>query len=196
MKEHEINQLNNFIMGWYGDPVISDELIELHDKSDAKFVAQVGSNNQRVVNPAIKDSIDVSLGPDYLNDSLYGDHIRECVRLYTEKYPFSKVNGVFPYEGVNIQKYPPGGGFKIWHHEKMEPVFPEVARHFVFMTYLNNVQDGGGTEFAHQGVKIRADKGLTLIWPADWTYTHRGEISPSQQKYIATGWLHLMEAQK
>jgi hypothetical protein len=31
-------------------------------------------------------------------------------------------------------------------------------------------------------------KGLTLIWPAIWTHPHRGVVSPTQTKYIATGW--------
>lgn len=193
MKEHEINSMGMFILGWYGDPTNADSLVEIYNNTEIKTIAPVGYSGNRVINKNIKDSSDVSLGPEFLNDSWYGAHIRECVRLYFEKYPLSKVNGVFPAEGVNIQKYPIGGGFKVWHHERMEPVFPEVARHFVFMTYLNDVPDGG-TEFFHQGIKIRADKGLTLIWPADWTYTHRGEVSHTKEKIIATGWLHLLES--
>ena len=56
------------------------------------------------------------------------------------------------------------------------------------MTFLNTVTDGGGTEFYWQNLKINAVKGLTLIWPTDFTHTHRGIISPTQEKYIATGW--------
>ena len=56
------------------------------------------------------------------------------------------------------------------------------------MTYLNDVTDGGETEFMYQKLKIKPKKGLTLIWPADWTHTHRGIPSMTQVKYIATGW--------
>ena len=38
---------------------------------------------------------------------------------------------------------------------------------------------------------VQPRKGLTVIWPADWTHTHRGVPSPSQDKYIATGWYNL-----
>ena len=55
------------------------------------------------------------------------------------------------------------------------------------MTYLNDVEDGG-TEFYYQGLKTKAEKGLTLIWPSDFTHTHRGIISNTKEKYIATGW--------
>jgi hypothetical protein len=42
------------------------------------------------------------------------------------------------------------------------------------MTYLNDVTDGGETGFFYQDVKIKPQKGLTLIWPAIWTHTHKG----------------------
>jgi len=56
------------------------------------------------------------------------------------------------------------------------------------MTYLNDVTDEGGTEFFHQKLKVSPEKGLTLIWPVDWTHLHRGVPSPTQEKYIITGW--------
>ena len=60
-------------------------------------------------------------------------------------------------------------------------------RILVFMTYLNDVKDGG-TEFLYQKLTTPAKKGLTLIWPTDFTHTHRGVISQTKEKYIATGW--------
>ena len=56
------------------------------------------------------------------------------------------------------------------------------------MTYLNDVRDGGETEFFHQNLRVAARRGLTLIWPADWTHTHRGIVSPTEEKIIVTGW--------
>ena len=56
------------------------------------------------------------------------------------------------------------------------------------MTYLNDVHDGGGTDFKYQGKRQHARKGKTLIWPSDFTHTHRGEPSPTEEKYVATGW--------
>ena len=58
------------------------------------------------------------------------------------------------------------------------------------MTYLNDVEDGGGTEFKYQGLRHNAKKGKTLIWPSDFTHTHRGQKSPTQEKYIATSWFN------
>ena len=33
--------------------------------------------------------------------------------------------------------------------------------------------------------------GKTLIWPAEWTHAHKGNIVESGTKYIATGWINL-----
>ena len=59
----------------------------------------------------------------------------------------------------------------------------------VFLHY-NDVKDGG-THFKYQKVTTPAIKGLTIIWPPDWTHTHKGQIS-DDKKIIATGWFRLI----
>ena len=88
----------------------------------------------------------------------------------------------------NIQSYAPGEGFTDWHHERgtTEGIIGE--RSLVFMTYLNTVPDGG-THFKHQQLKVEAESGKTVIWPADFTHTHCGEVSDTDQKHIVTGWI-------
>ena len=56
------------------------------------------------------------------------------------------------------------------------------------MTYLNDVPDGG-THFKYQDLTTPAEKGLTLIWPTDFSHTHKGQITKQHEKYILTGWL-------
>ena len=87
---------------------------------------------------------------------------------------------------LNIQHYEPGGGFKIFHCENSTK--DTINRHLVFMTYLNDVNDGG-TIFKYQNLITPATKGSTLIWPVNWTHTHKGQISGTSEKYIITGWL-------
>ena len=58
------------------------------------------------------------------------------------------------------------------------------------MLYLNNVPDGG-TEFKYQNIITPAVKGNLIIWPADFTHTHKGVISKTKEKYIATGWFKM-----
>jgi hypothetical protein len=56
------------------------------------------------------------------------------------------------------------------------------------MVYLNTVTDRGETEFLYQHHFEEAKQGTLLIWPSDWTHTHRGISSPTQTKYVLTGW--------
>lgn len=187
MIEHEINSKNNFIMGWYIDPEICDKLINLHKTSPDVGPGMCGLD--KVVDKELKDSSDLMIGPGKV-PYYYLTQLFNCLDLYYKKYPTAAVNGVDMIEQTQLQYYPPGGGFKKWHMEKQGLDWPIVTRHLVFLTYLNTVNDGGGTEFMYQGTTVRAEKGLTLIWPPEWTFTHRGEVSPTEEKYIITGWIN------
>ena len=92
----------------------------------------------------------------------------------------------------NIQSYAPGEGFLNWHNERgtTEGIIGE--RSLVFMTYLNSVPDGP-THFKHQQLKVEAETGKTIIWPADFTHTHCGEVSETESKHIVTGWITITE---
>ena len=64
---------------------------------------------------------------------------------------------------------------------------PDIITVYV---YLNDVEDGATTNFNHYEIKIKPEIGKTLIWPAEWTHAHTGEVLNSGTKYIITGWMH------
>ena len=110
--------------------------------------------------------------------------------LYAEKFSYIKKNAHFNIrEVLNFQHYPIGGGFKVWHCERTGP--KRNNRILVFMTYLNTVKNGG-TIFKYQNITIPCIKGLTLIWPTDFTHLHKGQISKTKEKYIITGWYNFI----
>lgn len=191
MKEHEINQLNNFIAGWYDDTEICDKLISFHKNSPNKQNGKVGNPENPTLNSKIKESTDCYLSP---NENLFFEYISYVQRIvdrYRQLYPYSDYYGPWSIiEDINVQHYKPGQAFHAWHTERIRVEQPQGSRHLVFMTYLNDVTDCGETEFFHQNIKIKPEKGLTIIWPADWTFTHRGVPSLTQEKYITTGWFN------
>ena len=192
MREHLVNKLDNFIGGWYMDDVsLMDDIIQYHKTSENKSDGVYLKNNEPVVDKTRKNSIDCFLDFDTVLSKRYNDHLQKVLDLYIEKYKFCNFYCKFTIKDyTNIQYYPPNGGYYAWHTERCD-TYPSVAnRHLTFMTYLNDVDDAGETEFYHQNLKIKPEKGLTLIWGSDWTFTHRGIPSPSQEKYIVTGWLH------
>ena len=88
--------------------------------------------------------------------------------------------------GINFQRYLPGEGYKVSHCEVPGPHISN--RMLVWMFYLNDVEDQGGTEFQFQNHVCKAEEGKLVIWPPYWTHYHRGIVSPTETKYIITGW--------
>jgi hypothetical protein len=177
--------MNNFILeSSIEDLSICDELIEFHKNSFDKGPGSISGRIDRTM----KSSTDTVLSNGELSFKYFSE-LHKCVDEYTKTYLYSSNCGKWGIrEAVNIQHYSPGEGFYIWHTERNDNNSPSVYRHLVFMTYLNDVDDEGETEFFYQGIKVKPKKGKTLIWPADWTHTHRGITSPTQEKYIITGW--------
>ena len=91
----------------------------------------------------------------------------------------------------NIQKYEIGGHVNKWHTERSH--ISTSHRILAWITYLNDVEVGGETEFLYYNKKIKPEKGKTLIWPAEWTHAHTGSILKSGSKYIITGWFNFAE---
>lgn len=179
-------------MGWYADDTsFCDQLVKIHNETPHKGEGIIGNFG---VDKTRKESIDSSFFPDTLNWLEYGKVLQDCVDKYLTKYKYAKGQKLCINDLFNVQYYPPGGGYKMWHSERNDSSEINLTRHLVFMTYLNDVTGKdceGGTEFFYQDVKIAAEKGLTLIWPSDWTHTHKGIVSENNEKYIVTGWIHL-----
>tara|TARA_A100001011_G_scaffold342011_1_gene375228 strand:- start:1019 stop:1615 length:597 start_codon:yes stop_codon:yes gene_type:complete len=198
MREYPLNQVNNFIEGYYlNDLTICDKLIKLFETSDRRKVGQVGSG---VVREDIKQSTDVNLFREdiekYDEVRLYMGELSNALNLYKKKYIYcdEKIQN-WGLEGhFNIQKYVPGQAFHGMHCERAGTATSK--RHLVWMTFLNDVKEGGETEFFYQKVKIKPEKGLTLLWSADWTFMHRGLTTISENKYIITGWFEYKDDEK
>jgi prolyl 4-hydroxylase len=179
------------------DTTICKKLIQYHEKDKEKSSGLCYFKGGLDVNREYKDSIDSKINPSRRVFKQYYEQLKIVTSNYIKKFPscnFYSPWGII--EEGNVQHYRPNGGFKIWHSERVSVKMPTSTRHLVFMTYLNDVTDGGETEFLNQGIKVSPKEGLTLIWPADWTHTHRGIPSPTQDKYIITGWFNYLEREK
>jgi prolyl 4-hydroxylase len=142
-----------------------------------------------------KKRTDIKVKPNTLDDFKFKclkDYIKElhkCFKDYNDQWPLLKYYAKnLDIGSFNIGKYTPGGHFGTIHTERAS--LQTLHRVFAWMTYLNDVDDGGTTNFTHYDIKIKPEVGKTLIWPAEWTHAHSGEILNSGEKYIITGWMH------
>jgi len=189
MKSHTVNNKPYFICGWYINKNICNDLIKYFENSPNKTPGALGLDGKFGVDKKAKSSTDVHITLNNQDKEIlnYYTHLSKVVEAYKKKYKYCHLKqdkwGMM--EGWNLQRYKPKEGYFVEHFERN--TF-NSNRHLTFMTYLNDVKDGGETEFYYQKLKIKPEQGLTLIWGVDWTFTHKGITSPTETKYIATGW--------
>jgi hypothetical protein len=110
-----------------------------------------------------------------------------CYRPYVEKYSVLKDYVSHKIYRIKIQRTLPGQGYHAWHTENMTR---EVSnRLMTFIVYLNDVEEGGETEFLYQHKRVKPKTGTCVLWPTTYTHPHRGNPPLKGEKYILTGWV-------
>ena len=179
------------------DTSICDKLIDWFQNSNFSITRRLPGETITGVSDS-KKSTDLTIHPFEKHYApLIDEYLKQLFVIgqeYIDKYP--ACNAYSPWgiiESINIQWYKPGEGFYKWHTERCNSMHPCNSRHLVWMTYLNDINEGGGTDFMHQNYTVKPKKGKTVIWPSDWTYTHKGQIAPNEHKYIITGWFNYLD---
>ena len=147
-----------------------------------------------------KDSQDRTMSffrDGYFQDNLVNQTILKSINFFIEKYKeenpeVNMLNSWALRNCYNLQKYEPGGGYHKLHCENYSTGHHR-SNVLVWMYYLNTVKEGGGTYFSNYDLTINAVEGRLVLWPPYWTHMHKGVVSNTSQKYIATGWFCLVE---
>lgn len=188
--------MKNFIGEYYIDSGLCQQLIYLFESNpESQYAGKVntyistGSIDEDSEDLERKKSTDLECH-DFQNIPIvtaYHEELQKCLEQYFVEYPDAKSLPPFTSTWLRIQRYDRTGHFKQWHFERSGGYTRK--RCLVYMTYLNDVESGGQTEYKYQEKNYVPVAGKTLIWPADWTHTHRG-FGPSCDgyKYVATGW--------
>jgi hypothetical protein len=92
-------------------------------------------------------------------------------------------------ESFMVQKYTKEKGRYIYHNDFVCDYEAKKYRVITYLWYLNNVEEGGETEFWGTHT-VKPETGKLLLFPASWTFPHRGKMPLSDDKYIITGWLY------
>jgi hypothetical protein len=130
-------------------------------------------------------SVVSTLHPQYVNHFLEVLW-KKIMPVYVDKFSILQDKS-YKVEQIKMKKIVPGGGFHQWHYEALGE---DSKRKIVVQLYMNNIDEAGETEFLYQNTRIIPKKNKLLIWPADWTHTHRGNPPiGTTDKYILTTWL-------
>jgi|TARA_B110000259_G_C13903038_1_gene357687 hypothetical protein len=188
---------SHFIGSWN---IRNDDLCKqiINFFEENKILQKKGTSGSGV-DETTKKTTDITISPnDLKNDEFkcfnnYMDELYKCFIDYQHQWPFMK-NMIknLDIRSFNVQKYLKGDHFSKVHTERAN--LQHSDRVFAWMTYLNNVEDGGATNFLHYDISVKPEIGKTLIWPAEWTHAHNGRIVNSGKKYIITGWMNFTQS--
>jgi len=175
-----------------------NQVINKFETDPYRKVGEVDQNNPRV-DRSLKVTIDTPITGNIAwreeDEILYkalGKGLYEY-EIYLQEISLGKWN-LHPSDGYQVkdtgykvQKYEPNG-FYNWHHDWC--MDEGCSRIYTYIWYINTIkeEDGGWTEFV-DGTKIQPKVGSILIFPATWTYVHRG-YTTKVPKYIVTGWIY------
>lgn len=175
---------------------LCDELKECFDIYTAKGGFVYGRKPANGVKTLDRD--DMSLSMSGMN-MVYEVNIRQlgygfsewfwpnCYVPYADRFSILNMFETHKILDMKLQKTTPSQGYHIWHSEGMHR---ELSNRILsFILYLNDVEDGGETEFLYQKRRVKPKKGRCVLWPAAFTHPHRGNPPLSGDKYVLTGWV-------
>ena len=96
----------------------------------------------------------------YNNKPFINIFFKNVYPLYIQKYSYLKKLATHNILEVKIQKTKVGEGYHTWHCENAE--MKARNRILAFMVYLNDVAEGGETEFLYQKCRFKPEKNTTV----------------------------------
>ena len=126
-----------------------------------------------------------------LNEELYRNickYLIKAVEDYRTKVKFfSTWNTInLNFQNIRIKRYLSEDAEQFDFHVDVANDINE-GRYLSFQWYLNDVADGGETEFVN--FKIKPKKGTLLMFPPMWMFPHKGNSLNSGRKYILSTYL-------
>ncbi|MEO9078428.1 MAG: 2OG-Fe(II) oxygenase [Rhodanobacter sp.] len=132
--------------------------------------------------------LNVSKVADASFETLFREQILHYLELYNQQTQLTlPVPSRDRRENLRIKRY------LAQQSDQFQPHFDALDytcnRYMVFLWYLNDVDEGGETEFCDLGLRISARAGRLLMFPPYWMFQHAGLTPRSGDKYIISTYL-------
>lgn len=108
----------------------------------------------------------------------------KTVWYYCNQYAQKYNVGFYATEPAQILKYSPGQ-----YYEPHTDAGTNVPRVISALLYLNDVEQGGETEFLNFDVKVVPKRGRLVIFPSNYAYLHAARPPKNGEKYVAVFWM-------
>ena len=191
MKAKFIYENNNSL-----SPEICEEIINLFENSREKYDGRTLGG----VNKKIKDTTDMVISKSGKWSNIYEcleNELRHNVQKYISSLycKYADKDHVLIGEKLEVtpfmvQRYIQNEGKYVYHNDFHIDKKNNMYRQLTYVFYLNNVIEGGETEFFNGEISINPQCGKLIIFPSSWTFPHCGKMPISSNKYIITGWMY------
>ena len=186
----------DFITLYQGlEPEVCRAIVDRFARDDGKTHGRVYRQGEVLSeDAAVKNSWDLEIRDEgEWRDIFRAIHprIQACIAHYLSRSPILQSFDLQA-TGYKIQMYPKGEGFFRWHADATGRGVQ--SRQVAMILYLNDVAEGGETEFFHQGIKVAPRAGQLLLFPTAWNYMHRGEMPVSNDKVIVQTFVRIKDA--
>ncbi len=167
---------------------LCDEMVARFEANKAdQYAGRVGAAMNS--NTILKKTTDViASGKEHWKDvdnNLFRS-LAMALKEFKEIYPYFSDMSRFKDMGYNLQRYKEGEYYH-WHVDSDNEAL--ASRQLVALWSLNDVEEGGETDFIFQQASVTPKKGTLMLFPPFWTHEHRAGVIKKGVKYIATTWI-------
>jgi len=168
-------------------PDFCAQMVQSFDRMN-QFHVPNGRGYKRGFNASAWTELNISPLADAGFKGFFLKQIDDYLALYNERLGLMLPVPSRPrIEDIRIKRYRAGAD------EKFEPHFDSMDdkanRYLVFLWYLNDVAEGGETEFCNLGIRVAPRTGRLLMFPPYWMFQHAGLAPRSNDKYIVSSYL-------
>jgi len=178
-----------------------DDVIKHFSQAKIHPRSRITPNNEVITQDSIFEGDETS---QKFSDFFFKKMQNTYMPAYMDKYiSFRDIvehsNG-YRYDSFQVQRTLPTEGYHIFHQEwsAETPIYKNngelhregtIDRMLAWTLYLNDIEEGGETEFLYQSHRVSPKKGTVCIFPSFPTHFHRGNPPLKKEKWISTGWI-------
>jgi hypothetical protein len=185
-----MNNLSHYVRVWHGlfEPKFCASFIDRFEKLDGSqlrtsdYSWDTDYRKFKEVNVKQNSEFTDLINPYYSRITQVYDHYKKVTgaNFFPSKYAL---------EDARMKKYLNDDYEQFgWHTDVGDK--PSSTRYLAMFVYLNDVDEGGETEFSNTDFTIKPKCGTIVVFPPMWMYEHRGKKPISNAKYILSTYLH------
>ena len=167
-------------------PAECKHLIDFFEESPDKQLGAVWTRDGQEVKPELKLVEQIHLPTGSIPDQIVSTSCGKGLLEYTSNFQFYPPTGATD-DGYAVKKYHTGEHYYHWHVDNS--AYWTGLRLLAFIWYLNDVAEGGETQFEDINLSVKPRQGRLLIFPTSFLYPHRACIPTSGPKYVVNGFM-------